>query len=163
MIVLYSFFFFPIWISLDPDSDPLCMLLLIDFLALRSREYQSVLQLYQDWEVKCALTFCVRAGVSVPLLNFQSVTGIVCFCFSGAQKSVSAAKLCILHCPLSFSSKSAGKYGPWRKSQTKAQSRPAAADCPHHVPCRLDPQQWTESNGCPLFSSSYSKAYSKEF
>lgn len=41
--------------SLDPDSDPLCMLLLVDFLMLRSREYQSLLQLYQDWEVKAAI------------------------------------------------------------------------------------------------------------
>lgn len=31
------------------------MLLLIDLLMLRSREYQSLLQLYQDWEVKCAV------------------------------------------------------------------------------------------------------------
>lgn len=38
--------------SLDPDADPLCMLLLIDFLMLRSREYQPLLHLYQDWEVK---------------------------------------------------------------------------------------------------------------
>uniref|UniRef100_A0A3Q3NE22 Transcription factor 25 (basic helix-loop-helix) n=1 Tax=Mastacembelus armatus TaxID=205130 RepID=A0A3Q3NE22_9TELE len=37
-------------LSLDPDSDPLCMLLIIDFLMLRSREYESLLQLYQDWE-----------------------------------------------------------------------------------------------------------------
>lgn len=40
-----------LFFSLDPDSDPLCMLLLIDFLMLRSREYQSLLQLYHDWEV----------------------------------------------------------------------------------------------------------------
>uniref|UniRef100_A0A8C9YP36 Transcription factor 25 (basic helix-loop-helix) n=1 Tax=Sander lucioperca TaxID=283035 RepID=A0A8C9YP36_SANLU len=33
-------------LSLDPDSDPLCMLLLIDFLTLRSREYQSLLHLF---------------------------------------------------------------------------------------------------------------------
>lgn len=44
--------------SLDPDSDPLCMLLLIDFLMLRSREYKPLLQLYQDWEVKLGL--CVQ-------------------------------------------------------------------------------------------------------
>ncbi|XP_078106009.1 ribosome quality control complex subunit TCF25 isoform X2 [Sander vitreus] len=37
-------------LSLDPDSDPLCMLLFIDFLMLRSREYHSLLQLHQDWE-----------------------------------------------------------------------------------------------------------------
>lgn len=48
-------------ISLDPDSDPLCMLLLIDFLTLRSREYRSLLQLYQDWEVKC----CVVCNIYV--------------------------------------------------------------------------------------------------
>uniref|UniRef100_A0A8D3D133 Transcription factor 25 (basic helix-loop-helix) n=1 Tax=Scophthalmus maximus TaxID=52904 RepID=A0A8D3D133_SCOMX len=33
-------------LSLDPDSDPLCMLLLIDFLMLRFREYQSLLHVF---------------------------------------------------------------------------------------------------------------------
>lgn len=31
------------------------MLLLVDFLMLRSREYQPLLQLYQDWEVRAAV------------------------------------------------------------------------------------------------------------
>uniref|UniRef100_A0A4W6C0S1 Transcription factor 25 (basic helix-loop-helix) n=1 Tax=Lates calcarifer TaxID=8187 RepID=A0A4W6C0S1_LATCA len=34
-------------LSLDPDSDPLCMLLLIDFLMLRSREYHAITNLSQ--------------------------------------------------------------------------------------------------------------------
>lgn len=40
------------------------MLLLIDFLMLRSREYQTLLQLYQEWEVNL-LCVCVCVCVSV--------------------------------------------------------------------------------------------------
>lgn len=50
---LQSSFLFFFCHSLDPDSDPLCMLLVIDFLALRSREYKYLLQIYQEWEVMC--------------------------------------------------------------------------------------------------------------
>uniref|UniRef100_A0A673YV26 Transcription factor 25 (basic helix-loop-helix) n=1 Tax=Salmo trutta TaxID=8032 RepID=A0A673YV26_SALTR len=53
-------------LSLDPDSDPLCMLLLIDFLSLRSREYNFLLRLYQDWEVR---RVCVHRNLS-QLPNF---------------------------------------------------------------------------------------------
>lgn len=74
LILIFSLDF----ISLDPDADSLCMLLLIDFLAIRSREYHVVLQLYQDWEVKCAVTLvCMCVHVGVPLLSFRSVTEIV--------------------------------------------------------------------------------------
>lgn len=38
--------------SLDPDNDPLCMLLLIDFLCLRCREYAFLIRLYDEWEVR---------------------------------------------------------------------------------------------------------------
>lgn len=38
--------------SLDPDNDPLCMLLLIDFLCLRCREYTFLIRLYDEWEVR---------------------------------------------------------------------------------------------------------------
>lgn len=38
--------------SLDPDNDPLCMLLLFDFLCLRCREYTALIRLYEEWEVK---------------------------------------------------------------------------------------------------------------
>ncbi|XP_063332767.1 transcription factor 25 [Pelmatolapia mariae] len=58
-------------LSLDPDSDPLCMLLLIDFLALRSREYQSVLQLYQDWEEHRNLSQLPNFAFSTALCHFH--------------------------------------------------------------------------------------------
>uniref|UniRef100_A0A3Q3WZW9 Uncharacterized protein n=1 Tax=Mola mola TaxID=94237 RepID=A0A3Q3WZW9_MOLML len=65
-------------LSLDPESDPLCMLLLIDFLMLRCREYQSLLQFYQDWEVK--FTLCHRNLSQLP--NFAFSTALCHFCLS---------------------------------------------------------------------------------
>lgn len=41
--------------SLDPDDDPLCMLLIFDFLCLRCREYTTLIRLYEEWEVKNSL------------------------------------------------------------------------------------------------------------
>ncbi|XP_020489401.1 transcription factor 25 [Labrus bergylta] len=58
-------------LSLDPDSDPLCMLLLIDFLTLRSREYHSLLQLYQDWEVHRNLSQLPNFAFSTALCHFH--------------------------------------------------------------------------------------------
>ena len=36
--------------SLEPDEDPLCMLLLIDHLALRARSYEYLIRLFEEWE-----------------------------------------------------------------------------------------------------------------
>uniref|UniRef100_A0A667YMA4 Transcription factor 25 (basic helix-loop-helix) n=1 Tax=Myripristis murdjan TaxID=586833 RepID=A0A667YMA4_9TELE len=58
-------------LSLDPDSDPLCMLLLIDFLTLRSREYHSLLRLYQDWEEYRNLSQLPNFAFSVALSHFH--------------------------------------------------------------------------------------------
>ncbi|XP_070712474.1 ribosome quality control complex subunit TCF25 [Pempheris klunzingeri] len=58
-------------LSLDPDSDPLCMLLLIDFLTLRSREYQSFLQLYQEWEEHRNLSQLPNFAFSSALCRFH--------------------------------------------------------------------------------------------
>ncbi|XP_072236564.1 ribosome quality control complex subunit TCF25 [Leuresthes tenuis] len=58
-------------LSLDPDSDPLCMLLLIDFLTLRSREYKSLLQLYQDWEEHRNLSQLPNFAFSTALCHFH--------------------------------------------------------------------------------------------
>lgn len=41
----------PLLPSLDPEDDPLCVLLLIDFLSLRAREYTFLTRLFQEWEV----------------------------------------------------------------------------------------------------------------
>ncbi|KAL1007323.1 hypothetical protein UPYG_G00084980 [Umbra pygmaea] len=58
-------------LSLDPDGDPLCMLLLIDFLSLRSREYSSLLRLYHDWEVHRNLSQLPNFAFSVALSYFH--------------------------------------------------------------------------------------------
>ncbi|KAG7248455.1 hypothetical protein CRUP_029140 [Coryphaenoides rupestris] len=47
------------------------MLLLIDFLALRSREYHSVLRLYQDWEEHRNLSQLPNFAFSIALCNFH--------------------------------------------------------------------------------------------
>ncbi|KAM8877119.1 ribosome quality control complex subunit TCF25 [Synchiropus picturatus] len=58
-------------LSLDPDSDPLCMLLLIDFLMLRSRQYRPLLQLYQEWEGPKNLSQLPNFAFSSALCHFQ--------------------------------------------------------------------------------------------
>lgn len=136
MIICHPCFF--LILSLDPDSDPLCMLLLIDFLMLRSREYQSLLQLYQDWEVRPSIE---RQGVPVCLhcgiFQLASINSTFVFCLSGAQKSVPAAQLCILHCTLPLLSQPAVRHGLWRKQQAKTKSWPDAAERSHNVSWRL--------------------------
>lgn len=37
--------------SLDPENDPLCVLLLIDFLSLRARKYSFLTCFFEEWEV----------------------------------------------------------------------------------------------------------------
>ena len=37
--------------SLDPETDPLCIVLMIDYHAIRSYEYQYLLDLSNQWEV----------------------------------------------------------------------------------------------------------------
>ncbi len=38
--------------SLDPEGDPLCILLMMDYYALRCDQYDFLLNLYQQWEVR---------------------------------------------------------------------------------------------------------------
>lgn len=38
--------------SFDPDNDPMCVLLMIDFYALRASEYSFLIRMFQEWEVK---------------------------------------------------------------------------------------------------------------
>lgn len=136
MIICHPCFF--LILSLDPDSDPLCMLLLIDFLMLRSRDYQSLLQLYQDWEVRPSIE---RQGVRVCLhcgiFQLASINSTFVFCLSGAQKSVPVAQLCVLHCTLPLLSQPAVRHGLWRKQQAKTKSWPDAAERSHNVSWRL--------------------------
>lgn len=77
--------------SLDPDSDPLCMLLLIDFLMLRCREYQSLLQLYRDWGVRSRVSATLSILPSVvsnrfvfALQDYRNLSQLPNFSFSAA-------------------------------------------------------------------------------
>ncbi|XP_076848681.1 ribosome quality control complex subunit TCF25 isoform X2 [Brachyhypopomus gauderio] len=58
-------------LSLDPDNDPLCMLLLIDFLCLRCREYQFLVRLYEEWEGHRNLAQLPNFAFSVALACYQ--------------------------------------------------------------------------------------------
>ncbi|XP_052541896.1 transcription factor 25 isoform X1 [Tympanuchus pallidicinctus] len=57
-------------LSLDPESDPLCVLLLIDFLSLRAREYAFLTRMFQEWESHRNLSQLPNFAFSVPLAYF---------------------------------------------------------------------------------------------
>lgn len=42
---------FDFWLSLDPDDDPMCVLLMIDFYALRAEQYAFLIRMFDEWEV----------------------------------------------------------------------------------------------------------------
>ncbi|XP_006754910.1 PREDICTED: transcription factor 25, partial [Myotis davidii] len=54
-------------LSLEPDEDPLCMLLLVDHLALRARDYEYLIRLFQEWEAHRNLSQLPNFAFSVPL------------------------------------------------------------------------------------------------
>ncbi|XP_027999169.2 transcription factor 25 isoform X3 [Eptesicus fuscus] len=57
-------------LSLEPDEDPLCMLLLVDHLALRARNYEYLIHLFQEWEAHRNLSQLPNFAFSVPLAYF---------------------------------------------------------------------------------------------
>ncbi|XP_060039823.1 ribosome quality control complex subunit TCF25 isoform X2 [Erinaceus europaeus] len=57
-------------LSLEPDEDPLCMLLLVDHLALRARNYEYLIRLFQEWEAHRNLSQLPNFAFSVPLAYF---------------------------------------------------------------------------------------------
>lgn len=58
-------------LALDPEEDPLAIVLAIDFYALRSREYQWLIDFYEEWEPKRNLSQLPNFAFSVPLAHFQ--------------------------------------------------------------------------------------------
>ena len=58
--------------SLDPDVDPLCVLLMLDFYALRSDEYLYLTQLYELWNSTRNLRILPNFALSVPLAMFHT-------------------------------------------------------------------------------------------
>lgn len=80
------------------------MLLLIDFLTLRSREYQSLLQLYQDWEVKCVfMCICLQLHMIFKLKFKVSLSvwfrSVLFLCFRNTEICPSCQTF---HSPLRF-------------------------------------------------------------
>nr|XP_033797136.1 transcription factor 25 [Geotrypetes seraphini] len=57
-------------LSLDPEDDPLCLLLIIDFLSLRAREYLFLTRVFQEWETHRNLSQLPNFAFSVPLAYF---------------------------------------------------------------------------------------------
>lgn len=58
-------------LSLDPDGDPLCVLLMIDFYALRSEQYSFLVRLFEEWESFRNLSQLPNFAFSVPLALFH--------------------------------------------------------------------------------------------
>ncbi|XP_060074538.1 ribosome quality control complex subunit TCF25-like [Ylistrum balloti] len=57
-------------LSLEPEMDPMCVLLMIDFYALRAQEYSFLVRLFQEWEAHRNLTQLPNFAFSVPLAMF---------------------------------------------------------------------------------------------
>lgn len=49
LFVFTTFCFLPS--SLDPEGDPLCVLLMIDFYALKSQQFTFLVRMFEEWEV----------------------------------------------------------------------------------------------------------------
>ncbi|ESO95076.1 hypothetical protein LOTGIDRAFT_117499, partial [Lottia gigantea] len=61
-------------LSLEADEDPLCVLLCIDFYALRSEQYEFLIRLYEEWEAHRNLSQLPNFGFSIPLAKFHLAT-----------------------------------------------------------------------------------------
>ncbi|RXN18054.1 transcription factor 25 [Labeo rohita] len=60
-------------LSLDPDDDPLCMLLIFDFLCLRCREYTTLIRLYEEWEVIDEKVNTVLVAINDQTVQFKAL------------------------------------------------------------------------------------------
>ena len=68
-------------LSLDPEGDPLCVLLMIDYYALRAGEYHFILNLFREWEV--CVCVCIYVSVCVCVCVYIYVCIYVCVCGGG--------------------------------------------------------------------------------
>lgn len=58
-------------LGLDPENDPLCATLMLDYFALRAEQYQYLVRLYREWEATKNLSQLPNFAFSVPLALFQ--------------------------------------------------------------------------------------------
>jgi len=61
-------------LSFDPDNDPLCVLLMIDFYALRSEQYVFLVHLYEEWDLHRNLSLLPNFAFSVSLAMYHMST-----------------------------------------------------------------------------------------
>lgn len=59
-------------LSLDPDNDPLAIILLIDFYALRSKQHDFLIQLYKEWETSHNLQLLPNMAYSYALALYHA-------------------------------------------------------------------------------------------
>ena len=64
-------FFFRSVLRLDPVNDPLCVLLMIDFYAIRAEQYPFLIRLYTDWDGRRNLSQLPNFAFSYPLALFH--------------------------------------------------------------------------------------------
>ncbi|XP_074645332.1 ribosome quality control complex subunit TCF25-like [Tubulanus polymorphus] len=57
-------------LNLDPENDPMCVLLMIDFYALRSQQYTFLIRLFDEWEVHRNLSQLPNFAMSIALAHF---------------------------------------------------------------------------------------------
>lgn len=59
-------------LSLDPENDPLGMILIVDFYAIRSKQYEWLIQLYNEWEISNNLAQLPNMAYSYALALFHT-------------------------------------------------------------------------------------------
>lgn len=62
-------------LSLDPEGDPLAIILAIDFYALRAKQYDFLKKFYEEWEPKKNLSLLPNFAYSIALAHFYSSNG----------------------------------------------------------------------------------------
>ncbi|XP_071957587.1 ribosome quality control complex subunit TCF25-like [Antedon mediterranea] len=59
-------------LGLDPNGDPICILLMMDFYAIRSEQYDYLIRLYNEWESHKNLSQLPNFAFSTALAHFHS-------------------------------------------------------------------------------------------
>lgn len=62
-------------LSLDPENDPLAIKLIIDFYALRAKEYEWFIDLFTEWESTKNLSQLPNFAYSVAVAHFHMADG----------------------------------------------------------------------------------------
>ncbi|KAL3195416.1 hypothetical protein MRX96_015877 [Rhipicephalus microplus] len=79
--------FCKVLLGLDPDTDPLCVTLLLDYYAIRAEQYQYLVRLYREWDAERNLCQLPNFAFSVPLALFHMAQA------GASEDTVSSAEL----------------------------------------------------------------------